>query len=239
MRNEKVLTKLLRSLADLLGEEADRNPAFREQLDGILSGLSPASAKPAKTRGTRAAPDQQLPDIHAERSKRGEVDFRVWLGDQPVPVLRALIRNLDIDPKRRTSRWTEGKKLSEFIADSLRARMSKGSSFLKHRETTVVNEHRQDCPLCQRPAHFIFVDYENRKYFRCDRCTEFQISRMAENRLADAPQEWRDDYARKAREAHADSVLVIRVPSMNPSLTARDTQIAVEGEYVPRSDLPG
>ncbi len=238
MRNEKIITKLLRNLADLLGEEAARNPAFRERLDDILSSLSPVSPNTAKIRGMPAVPDQHLPDIYAERSNRSEGDFRIWLNDQPVPVLRSLIRSLDIDPTRRTSKWTESEKLSEFIADSLRARMSKGSSFLTRRETFMTKEHMQDCPLCQRPARYILVDYDNRKYFRCEQCTEFQISRMAEKRLVDAPQEWRDDYARKAREAHGDSVLVIRVPSMNPSLTTGNAQIAIEGEYVLRSDLP-
>jgi hypothetical protein len=57
----------------------------------------------------RAAPTkpENLPDIHAEFKARGESEFQLWLRDQPVAVLRALIRGHDMDAARRTSKWKD------------------------------------------------------------------------------------------------------------------------------------
>lgn len=127
MRNEKALIKLLRGLVDLLADEAARNPDFAARLDDALAGLPKESAKPAKQRAMLPA---ELPDIHAEWNQRNETDFRLWLRDQPISVLRALVRTHDFDPTRRTTKWKEAEKLADFIADGLKARLARGSSFL-------------------------------------------------------------------------------------------------------------
>lgn len=127
MRNEKALIKLLRGLVDLLADEAGRNPDFAARLDDVLTGLSPEAGKPAKQRTT---PPAEVPDVHAEWNRRSETDFRLWLRDQPIPVLRALVRTHDFDPTRRTAKWKEAEKLADFIADGLKARLARGSSFL-------------------------------------------------------------------------------------------------------------
>ena len=127
MRNEKALIKLLRGLVDLLADEAARNPDFAARLDDVLTGLTKESAKPAKQPAT---PPAELPDIHAEWNQRSETDFRLWLRDQPMSVLRALVRTHDFDPTRRTTKWKEAEKLADFIADGLKARLARGSSFL-------------------------------------------------------------------------------------------------------------
>ena len=127
MRNEKALIKLLRGLVDLLADEAARNPDFAARLDDVLTGLTKESAKPAKQPAT---PPAELPDIHAEWNQRSETDFRLWLRDQPMSVLRALVRTHDFDPTRRTTKWKEAEKFADFIADGLKARLARGSSFL-------------------------------------------------------------------------------------------------------------
>lgn len=104
---------------------------------------------------------------------------------------------------------------------------SKESDALKH-------EVPQECPLCARPAHYIPVDYGNRKYFRCEHCTYFQISNAAAERLSKAPQEWRNSYALRAQEAPKDHLLFIRIPQAS----ARDAGVALEGEYLLRSEAP-
>lgn len=128
MRKEKALIGLLRSLVDLLTEESARNPEFSSKLDTLLSELPEKKATAKKA--TKATPPELLPDIHAEWITRGEIDFRLWLRDQPVPVLRAVIRAEDLDATRRTVKWKEAEKLADFIADSLRARQSRGSAFI-------------------------------------------------------------------------------------------------------------
>lgn len=127
MRKEKALLALLNGLVKLLGEEAGRNPDFANRLDALMSPLQ--GAKSPHRHGTK--PEQlPLPDIYAEYSSRGEAEFRLWLPDQPIQVLHALIRHHDLDATRRSSKWKEPEKLSAYIADQLRSRMSRGSAFL-------------------------------------------------------------------------------------------------------------
>ncbi len=128
MRNEKALITVLKSLVDLLGEEANKNPAFAERLDEILQNLRPIGPKNVPTRSTEPP---MFPDIHDELSRRGEPEFRLWLRDLPLPVLRGIIRAQDFDPTRRTSKWKDAEKLADFIAGSLRARVSRGTAFLE------------------------------------------------------------------------------------------------------------
>jgi len=137
MRSQKALVALLRDLVQLLADESGRNPAFAERLDGLLSSL-PESRRPSAAK--RAARDTRatLPDVHAEWTARGETDFRLWLRDQPVPTIRALIRAQDLDPARRTGKWKDGEKLADFVADGLRARFSRGSAFIS---TTGAERH--------------------------------------------------------------------------------------------------
>lgn len=128
MRKEKALIGLFHGLVDLLAKESARNPDFSAQLDALLSEL------PQKKEGLKkvvsAQPPEQIPDIHSEWNARGEADFRLWLRDQPIPVLRGIIRQEDLDATRRTAKWKEAEKLASFIADSLRSRQSRGSAFI-------------------------------------------------------------------------------------------------------------
>ena len=89
----------------------------------------------------------------------------------------------------------------------------------------------QTCPLCGAAAEFYRVDHGNRKYFKCPRCSKFQISLRAEDRLAEAPEQWRESFAGKARLTPPDHLLVILVPSPPASEV-------IVGEYLPKSELP-
>ncbi len=128
MRNEKTLIGLLRNLAKLLAEETSRNPEFASKLDSLLSEL-PERKVAAKKSSEKNLP-VEIPNIHDEFSIRGDSDFRLWLRELPIPVLRAVIRADDLDATRRTTKWKDAEKLAEFIADSLRARQARGSAFI-------------------------------------------------------------------------------------------------------------
>jgi len=133
MRKEKALIGLLRGLVDLVAEQSARNPEFASRLDTLLCALPETKAAPK--RSAKSPSPEGLPDIHAEWNARGETDFRIWLRDQPIPVLRAVIRAEDLDATRRTAKWKEAEKLAEFIADSLRARQLRGSAFIRRGAT--------------------------------------------------------------------------------------------------------
>jgi hypothetical protein len=113
---------------DLLSEESLRNPDFASKLERLIAE-PPAPKARARSRATSATSEPPS-DIHAEWNARGEADFRVWLRDQPVSVLRRVISVEDLDPTRRTAKWKEAEKLADFIADSLRARLARGSGFI-------------------------------------------------------------------------------------------------------------
>lgn len=128
MRKEKALIELLHGLVDLLAEESARNLEFSSKLETLLSDLPEKKTKPKKA--TTVTLPENLPDIHAEWNVRDETDFRLWLRDQSILVLRAVIRAEDMDATRRTARWREAEKLADFIADNLCARQARGSAFI-------------------------------------------------------------------------------------------------------------
>lgn len=128
MRKEKELINLLCGLVDLIAEESTRNQEFAQRLETLLSGLPEKKTRTKKT--AKSSSSIRIPDIHAEWKVREETDFRLWLRDQPIEVLRAIIRTEDYDATRRTLKWKEAEKLSEFIADRLRDRQARGSAFI-------------------------------------------------------------------------------------------------------------
>jgi hypothetical protein len=129
MRNKSSLIRLFRGLLDLIDDEAERSAEFAAKLDDLLPPI-PSKTRSKVTRSkVKSEPD--VPDIYAERKMRGEDEFRLWLRDQSVPVLRAIIRKHDLDSARRTARWKDTEKLAAYIADGLRGRVERGSSFMR------------------------------------------------------------------------------------------------------------
>lgn len=94
----------------------------------------------------------------------------------------------------------------------------------------------QSCPLCNSPAEYYLVDYGKRKYFKCPKCTLFQITLRAEKILQDGPQQWREGYALAASQAPDGQALTLRVPQHSQDI--RDAIPAVSGIYADRSELP-
>ena len=129
MRKKRLLSRLLRGLANLLVEEADRNPEFATRIDELLESVAGKEHVTDSRRKAKAKP--HLPDIYQERELRGEEEFQFWLRDQPVPMLRAIIREHDIDSARRTARWKDAEKLGAYIAERLQGRKRRGSSFIR------------------------------------------------------------------------------------------------------------
>jgi len=94
----------------------------------------------------------------------------------------------------------------------------------------------QNCPLCSNPAEYELVDHASRKQFFCINCTEFQISRRAETRLAKSPAQWKESLAKLAKAHPKGSSLVITVPT-GPRPEGMAYQALVD-EYVKNSALP-
>jgi len=133
MRKEKALISLLKELVDLMSEEAAQNPEFSRKLELLLS---PLPAKKLAKRKRPAAAALDLPDVYREYNARGQAEFTLWLRDQPIELLRAIIRSHDFDATRRTSKWKDQGKLSHFITEQIRSRMARGSGFLTSESAT-------------------------------------------------------------------------------------------------------
>jgi hypothetical protein len=133
MRKDKALINLLQGLVALVEEEAARNPIFASKLETLLAPLPVKSVKARKASTARTA--VALPDIYAELEARGEDEFRLWLRDQPIEIMRALIKRHELDPSRRTSRWKEAEKIGAFIADHLQSRKARGAAFMRGNAT--------------------------------------------------------------------------------------------------------
>ena len=93
----------------------------------------------------------------------------------------------------------------------------------------------QDCPLCGGHAVFYFVDYDERKYFKCPICTKFLITRRAEDKISEAPEQWRLNLSNQSVKAPENSVLDISIPS--PAHQAGTPSPAILAEYVPKDNL--
>lgn len=138
MRKEKALVALFRDLVDLVAEEAARNSEFGARVEQLLAALP--ERRKGKPRKSNPKSGEPLPDVHAEWNVRGETGFRLWLSEQPIPAIRAVIRAQDLDPTRRTTKWKDAEKLAGFVADGLRARLSRGSAFIGTPPTARAND---------------------------------------------------------------------------------------------------
>jgi hypothetical protein len=128
MQATKKLSRVLRDLVTLLEEEASRNPAFAERLEEITTALPERfSKRPGRARLNEPA---NVPDVLAEFQTRGADEFRFWLRDFSLPVLKAIVKRNGFDPARATQRWTEPDKFVTLITEQVRARLKRGSAFI-------------------------------------------------------------------------------------------------------------
>ncbi len=95
MRNQKILTRLLRGLGELVAKEAEKNPAFAAELDELFADV--LAAKHRKHPKATQSPPAELPDLFEELKTRGESEFFFWLKEQSMPMLKALIKRHDFD----------------------------------------------------------------------------------------------------------------------------------------------
>lgn len=100
----------------------------------------------------------------------------------------------------------------------------------------MADHRKQNCVLCDAPAEYCLADFGKRKQFTCSTCTEYQITDSAEEKLADAPNEWRQKFSEKAKSSGHDVVLSISVPSIQKS--EGSAYESLRGELLKRADLP-
>lgn len=75
-----------------------------------------------------------------------------------------------------------------------------------------MEEHgNQNCPLCGKPASFIFKDYQSHKLFVCDKCKAFIIPEMEEDFIQSIDRSLKTQYSNISCQLPDDMLLQISV----------------------------
>ncbi|MBM9606253.1 hypothetical protein [Desulfopila inferna] len=67
----------------------------------------------------------------------------------------------------------------------------------------------EECPLCDRISKFYFVDHDNRKFYRCEYCTDFQVYINVEDILRNSTDTLKRQLSKASHESPHDKVLAI------------------------------
>lgn len=97
----------------------------------------------------------------------------------------------------------------------------------------MADQIEQNCPLCDNAASYKGVEFGRFKYFSCDVCTQFQISKGAEKRVGNSTANWRSNLSEMAKNTPENKLLLITLP--DPSRKASEGLVA---EYHPFSEIP-
>lgn len=120
--NTKSLRKQLRRFADLLADEAERNPEFA---DSLLTLLTVDGVREKRKRSEkRTAPDP----FEIFRTK-GADKFRQWLNDLSVQDLRGIVRQHRFDPTRLSDKWKTKERFIQLICERVESRSKQGDVF--------------------------------------------------------------------------------------------------------------
>src|SRR5262245_34923813 len=119
MQHSKTLTKILREIAALVEQEAQKNPEFALELERILQPVARPVKGKRREQDARKAP---LPDVYREFQTRGEEEFKFWLRDMDRGMLRSIVKMNGFDPSRLSNRWVTGEKFVSLITEQVKAR---------------------------------------------------------------------------------------------------------------------
>jgi len=131
MQHSKVLVKVLKDLAELVAEEADRNPDFANRLDMILREVAVANYGVSTKKVKSLDLDLDIPDVFTEYETREEGDFINWLSAYELDVLKSIIKTNAFDSTRRSYKWKDKSKVTQLILEQIKARLNRGSAFLE------------------------------------------------------------------------------------------------------------
>jgi hypothetical protein len=138
MNLKRILAVMAREIAD----EADRNAAFRERLEGALGVPRQTSRKPTErqkgdgetTDNTKRAGNRRaaavLDPIHL--AKQGEDVLRRALQRLDIEQLRDVVAEYGMDTGKLVMKWRSADRIADRIVELARQRAQKGSAFRDH-----------------------------------------------------------------------------------------------------------
>lgn len=145
--DRKHLRKLFKQLADLLVDEADRNPDFEIALTEIFN------LPDDKSSGKGKIVEEDLPDPFEAYSNKTPEAFEEWLKTLSVEELRGIVRLHRFDSAGRSNNWKTPKKLIELISQRVAGRAKQGTTFRQYGSDTQgetvssqvnINEHETE-----------------------------------------------------------------------------------------------
>jgi len=133
MNIRKILTAIVREVAD----EADRNPAFRQRIEGALAVFAPS---PQVVATPKAAPKTEEPKRPSNRrapaaldpvqlARQGEDVLRAALGKLDIEQLRDVVADYGMDTGKLVIKWRTPDRIIDRIVEVSRQRAHKGSAF--------------------------------------------------------------------------------------------------------------
>jgi len=129
MQPGQKLNRAFRALIGLVEEEASRNPSFAERLEAIVADLPSGSPSKKSQKSKKSVAPNDVPDVLKGFQEKGETEFRFWLRDFDLTILKAIVKANGFDPGKSSQRWTEPDKFIELITEQTTARLRRGSSF--------------------------------------------------------------------------------------------------------------
>lgn len=124
--------RVFRELLVLIEREAGRNPEFARELERIVEELPEKNAdrrRKVRTAGVK----EDVPDVVAQYQEKGETEFRFWLRECDLQMLKRIVKANGFDPGKASRNWTEPDKFVALIAEQVAARLRRGAAFLQRR----------------------------------------------------------------------------------------------------------
>ena len=128
MKKKQVgLEDQLRAFLEVVIEEADTNPSFRQRLQGALVGdISSPKAQESRSGPRRRNPPGLDPFAVYER---GESQLRESLSGMDIEQLKDIVAGYGFDRARLALKWRRADRLIDLIVDTVKNRTHKGDAF--------------------------------------------------------------------------------------------------------------
>lgn len=68
---------------------------------------------------------------------------------------------------------------------------------------------KQNCPLCGKSADFKLIDHRDKKYFNCQCCGRFVITRSIEKEIINQSSNWLKEASSRANSLQQEKILFI------------------------------
>lgn len=116
----------LRTLIDIVLDEAEHNSAFAEKLTALLGEARPTEKIVRKRTGRRRP---AILDPFAIMQERGELFLREALRQLDLEQLRDIVAGYGMDPAKLAMKWKTADRVIDLVVSTAALRLTKGDAF--------------------------------------------------------------------------------------------------------------